>query len=407
MDKAMTNSFENPTHKLSTKSGRRVLHVFRAPVGGLFRHVYDLAKEQARLGMDVGILCDALTGGASDARFAELEKICTLGVTRVPMSRSFGRGDLAAYNSVKQHVQKMSPHIVHGHGAKGGAYVRLLPRDSKRSVFYTPHGGTLHFSWLSLSGALYLSLERMLRSRGDGIIFESAFSAKAYAKKIGKISGLSRIIPNGLSQADFEPLEKDEPQYDGVFIGELRKLKGVSSLIEAVAQINAQHSFRLAIVGAGADEEYFRECAKKAGIAHKIDFLGVQTAREAFSLGRMVIMPSLAESFPYVVLEAIASGRPLIATNVGGIPEIFGPHAGALVRPGDAGALKAAITNAMHNSSLTALRAGALTARASKHFAVGQMSDEICRFYRESAFQRQASNAASGHEISGLETIEA
>ena len=202
-------------------------------------------------------------------------------------------------------------------------------------------------------------------------------------------------------------LGEDAPQYDGVFIGELRKLKGVSVLIEACARINAVRPFRLAIVGLGADEQRFRACAKKAGIEDKIDFLGYRTAREAFSLGRIVIMPSHAESFPYVVLEAIASGRPLIATNVGGIPEIFGPHAGALVGPGDVGALHRAIAAAMNNPVLVGLRARALKARAQNRFSADKMTGEICRFYRDCRATRQAENPAHPHDISGLETIPA
>ena len=65
--------------------------------------------------------------------------------------------------------------------------------------------------------------------------------------------------------------------------------------------------------------------------------------REAFAGARAIVVPSRAESMPYVVLEAIAAGMPIIATRVGGIPEIFGPAADELVAPGDAAALARAI----------------------------------------------------------------
>ena len=66
-------------------------------------------------------------------------------------------------------------------------------------------------------------------------------------------------------------------------------------------------------------------------------------ARAAFALGRLLVAPSRAESLPYIILETAAAAVPLITTNVGGIPEIFGPQAGRLVPPGDAAALARAI----------------------------------------------------------------
>ena len=66
-------------------------------------------------------------------------------------------------------------------------------------------------------------------------------------------------------------------------------------------------------------------------------------ARDAFALGRLLVAPSRAESLPYIVLEAAAAAVPMITTNVGGIPEIFGPQAAGLVAPGDAAALARAI----------------------------------------------------------------
>ena len=89
-------------------------------------------------------------------------------------------------------------------------------------------------------------------------------------------------------------------------------------------------------------------------------------ARQAFALGRVLVVPSRAESLPYVVLEAAAAGMPLIATRVGGIPEIFGPHAGRLVPPDDAAALAAAIAQALDGPDETAAAAAALARRASR-----------------------------------------
>jgi glycosyltransferase involved in cell wall biosynthesis len=336
------------------------------------------------MGHHVGVICDSGTGGDTAKR--QLERLapwCGLGIMRVRMGRSLGPGDIVTMAKIGRHVARLSPQIIHGHGAKGGAYARLLPRAKGRAVLYTPHGGTLHYNWKSPAGALFLSLERYLMTRSDGILFESRFGESAYAQKIGAPQCPTRVTPNGLSQADFAPLRAGEPKYDAVFVGELRTLKGVSTLIEAVARISRDRPFRLGIAGTGPDEWRFRAHAAARGIETIVDFLGYQPAREMFAQTRTIIVPSLAESLPYVVLEAIASGRPVIATRVGGIPEIFGPQADALLPPGDAKALAQAIRAALETPELTKPCCAALQDRARKLFSASRMARDVTRFYAD------------------------
>src|ERR1700754_878806 len=141
-----------------------ILHVMRAPVGGLFRHVADLTRGQAARGHRVGLIADSSTGGAhAEATLAALSSELALGVTRVPMSRQLGTSDAAAVVHVTRRAAKVAAHVIHGHGAKGGAYARLarlpaLPGDgasSPRAIrAYTPHGGSLHYRWGTPAGIL-------------------------------------------------------------------------------------------------------------------------------------------------------------------------------------------------------------------------------------------------------------
>src|SRR3954469_2618739 len=90
-------AFSRHTNATSLGSPLRILHVFRAPVGGLFRHVVDVARAQIARGLDVGIFCDSSTGGARAAEaLEELRPGLTLGVTRIPMWRNPHPFDLAA-----------------------------------------------------------------------------------------------------------------------------------------------------------------------------------------------------------------------------------------------------------------------------------------------------------------------
>ena len=85
----------------------------------------------------------------------------------------------------------------------------------------------------------------------------------------------------------------------------------------------------------------------RLGLTDRVTLAGVQPARAMFARGRCAVVPSLAESLPYVVLEAAAARLPVISTRVGGIPEIFGPTAASLIPANDAGALRAAMTDVL------------------------------------------------------------
>src|SRR6202158_4926251 len=150
----------------------RILHVLRAPIGGLFRHVADLAEAQAARGHTVGLVLDSTTGGVEAERaLRRLAPAAKLGIRRVPMSRHLGFSDFNAMRFVAASRRESNADIVHGHGAKGGAYARLAETGALR--VYTPHGGTLHYSAASPLGLLYLNLERRLARPPHLVLFGS------------------------------------------------------------------------------------------------------------------------------------------------------------------------------------------------------------------------------------------
>ena len=97
---------------------------------------------------------------------------------------------------------------------------------------------------------------------------------------------------------------------------------------------------------------------------------------------------SRGDSMPYVVIEAAAAGIPMIAANVGGIPEIFGPHQGALFAPNSAGAMADAIETALDDPAATGERAKTLRERIFMHFSQKAMVEGVLASYGE-AFARR------------------
>ncbi len=126
----------------------RVIHVFRAPVGGLFRHVMDVARLQAARGCEVGLIADSSTGGErAERQLAELAPDLKLGLLRVPMHRNPHPSDWSVLAAIGRHLKTVQPDVLHGHGAKGGLYARLpsVLRQRPWITAYTPHGGSLNY----------------------------------------------------------------------------------------------------------------------------------------------------------------------------------------------------------------------------------------------------------------------
>ena len=365
----------------------RVVHLLRAPVGGLFRHVCDLAREQSACGFDVGIACDSLTGSAfADSALEALAEICRLGIHRIPIQRTPGWSDISATRAISRVVRDLSPGIIRGHGAKGAAYARLLAPKIGAKAVYTPHGGSLHYSYATLSGAVYLTLERVLKRRTDGVIFESEYARCSYLDNVGLLTCPHRVIHNGLYEREFSSPPRAEDAYDFVFIGELRTIKGIEVFLDAVARVAKHQEFSVLIVGQGDLESSVRSRISEPDMANHATWSpSIHPATEAFAKGRCIVTPSLAESLPYIVLECLAASVPLLTTRVGGIPEIFGPFHDRLLPPGDSQALASAMQAVLADPDGAQQRAEGLQAFVKQHFLLPQMVEATNSFYRDLA----------------------
>ena len=373
-----------------------IIHVFRAPVGGLFRHVADLVRGQIERGHRVGIIADSTTGNArSDEMFAEIVPHLALGLTRIPMRRPLSPLDAPAIWHVTQRIRETGADVIHGHGAKGGAYARLAVPGRKVVRAYTPHGGSLLLRHDNLSGRMYLTLERILLARRALYLFESAYSGEVFRNKIGKPNGIVRIIHNGVSEAEFQPVINVPDATDLVFIGEFRPVKGIEFLIDAIDALRRRDMRVTAtLVGGGPDEAKLRAYGEKLALQDAIRFAPVMPARSALTLGRVMVIPSLAESLPYVVLETAACGKPLITTRVGGIPEIYGPLSDTLIPAGNAEALAAAIERTLANPAVAGELAKELRQRVSASFSVNAMVDGVLSAYRQAMDEPAAVSAS-------------
>ncbi len=366
----------------------KIVHCFRSPVGGIFRHVRDLLKEQVSAGHEVGFICDSSTGGDYEDRlFESIKDDLALGLYRIPMARSISPKDPFTLLKVAKLIRQIRPDVVHSHSAKGGVYGRMAAKlatsaEQKAKAFYCPHGGAMHYDKASLKGRVFFAAERFLERYTDSLIFVSGYEQTAYAEKVGTATCPQAVVYNGLEDSEFEPVISAGNYADFLYIGMMRDLKGPDVFIEAfnLARLATGEDFTAVFVGDGADKPKYIQRIAELGLDDKISVYDAMPARQAFALADTVVVPSRAESLPYLVLEAIAACKPIVSTDVGGIHEIFYERRDELVDPDNAKALAEAMI-LMRNNKTRHQQASAYSIELKDRFSVKTMAAGIESVY--------------------------
>lgn len=359
----------------------RLLLCHQPTDGGVERHVRDLASGLVQHGYEPIVCSPAPPDGAPPG----YEHV-TLPVGRT-LNPVADAAALAALNGV---IRRYRPTLIHAHSSKAGALARLarLARPGT-PVIYTPHGYAFagYFEHRA-ERSLYRALERMLAPLACRVICVCQAEARN-AHSIGP-PGRVRMIHNGI---DPQPAARPDPQIaalgGGPVIGALTLLrpgKGLETLIDTAPRVLARHpDARFAIVGGGPDLEQLRARAAGLGVADAVSFLGPSTDPQA-TLGALDIFvhPSWAEAFPYVVLEAMAAGRPIVAADVGGVGEaVTHGQSGLLVAPRDSDALAGALNRLLAEQPLRERLARAARERLASTFTRERMVRQTAAVYEE------------------------
>ena len=363
----------------------RILHAVRAPVGGIIRHILDLAHGQADRGHEVGILADSLTGGErADKWLADIAPRLKLGVHRLAIRREPHPADVMALMRFARLVRQLRPDVLHGHGAKAGAFVRLTRACPDALRVYTPHGGSLHYSPDTLKGKFYARLEGALMNRTDLFLFESGFARDTYERFIGKPKCTVRCVFNGVSAVEFDPVVTNADATDFVYVGEFRHIKGADLLIDALARLHREgRKLSLTLCGDGEEMPKLQAQVQSLGLQNVIRFAGFNPARKGFAMGQVLVVPSRGDSMPYVVIEAAAAGIPMLASRVGGIPEIFGEYPTNLFSANDPVAMAQAMAHAHDDRQAMREQARLLKERVLMHFSQRAMVEGVVSAYGE------------------------
>ena len=381
---AIQSPSESVCSSIMTKS-LKIIHCFRSPVGGIFRHVRDLLGEQAKAGHQVGIICDSSTGGAyEDKLFEDIAPLLSLGLHRIPMVRSIAPRDIMALLKTTSLIKDLNPDVVHSHSAKGGVYGRMGAYLANKSIktFYCPHGGAMHYDAGSAKGKIFFAAERFLERTTSSLVFVSDYERNAYHEKVGTPRCPEAIVYNGISPEEFMPVQLEANAADFLYIGMKRDLKGPDIFLDAlkIARDKSGKELTAWFVGDGPDEAKYDEQIRQLSLQDCVQTRNAMPAREAFALADIVVVPSRAESLPYLVLEALAAQKPMVAVDVGGIPEIFDTRKDRLVPTENPEAMAEAMLK-LHENKERHTEAALMAEDLKRKFSLKTMSGDVESLY--------------------------
>lgn len=324
----------------------RVLHVtkkFPPVVGGDATAVSSLVRAQSRRGHEVHLLVYRSRGIEPTDRIHPVGPIQTPeGLDRVGIRRLRGMRAMRAW--VSDNLAALRPDIIHAHAVDVGAAVVEGAKRHGIPIALTCHGVWYpHRRRWSLAGRI----ERSLLGRGyDAITSVDRASVQAI-RDVGQTDAI--LVANGVDPDEFAvPRADDRLRY--LFVGRHVSQKGIDDLLEAAAMARKriEDGFVVELAGDGPERPRLERKARDLGLSGNVRFLGSLSRPhllEAYRRASIFVLPSRFEGFPLVILEAWAAGLPVIATSVGGIPDVCNEGNAVLVPPGEPEVLADALTS--------------------------------------------------------------
>ena len=338
----------------------KVIHILEATHGGTRRHILDLLPRQVAMGLECEIIYSPLRNPGFE-RDAEALRTHGIRATAVPMTTAPRAGiNGTALVALARDLRRGRPDLVHCHSTAAGLLGRLAATIAvpRTPVIYTPNCIAFGIALPRLSQRAARAFETLLAPGTAHYIAVGAREARYLKHTVARRRPVT-LIPNGVDLPDFDFVAAPEPNGHALSLppttfrvgcfGRLSRQKNQMALIEAWPAIRKQVAdARLLFVGSGPDEFALKQAATRLGVEGDVDWTGdLPEARPLYARCQVVVQPSLWEGCPYAVLEAMAARVPVVATRVGGVPDLLG--AGRTLANRSPGTIAAALL-ALHNS---------------------------------------------------------
>ena len=305
--------------------------------------------------------------------------------------------DIRAFFSLWRVLAEEKPTIVHAHTSKAGLLGRWAAKMAKTPIIvYTPHGHVFYGHFGSLASKVFLFLEKLGATITDHVIALTKGEEKDYISlSMYSPQNLTTIHSgvnieqymtsntNGFDKKNSLGLNPQDPIVGTV--GWLTPVKGPVHLFNAMIHVwEAFPKIQLLYVGKGPLIEDLKELVLNSGVSEKVKFLGWRSdVQEIIPIIDLFVLPSLNEGMGRVLVEAMASKRPIVASRVGGIIDLIkNGYNGLLVSPGDEQELAEAIIELMNNPE-RAKEMGKKGEILSRHFTVDNMIKKIDKLYSD------------------------
>ncbi len=374
----------------------RVLRLFsRLNIGGPSVHVILLTAGLRERGYETRLVVgrEAPAEGnllrMAEARGVRCVQVPALGREIRPFS------DTIALWQLYRMIRSFRPTIVHTHTAKAGVLGRVAARlAGVPMVVHTYHGHVLRGYFGPAKSAFFRALERSLAHVTDATVTVSAALRRELLEMRIAPAEKIHVVPLGLELARFaRPAARGALRGTAVpaeaplvgMVGRLVPIKDVPTFLAAAARVRtARPDARFAIVGDGELRKALERQTRDLGLAEAVTFHGWREDLEGvYADLDVVVNASRNEGTPVALIEAMAAGVPVVATRVGGTPDLLGDGArGRLVPPADPDALADAIVAALARSKEASARVEAARAYVMAHHSVERLLDDVDRLYR-------------------------
>ena len=374
----------------------KVLMALEGVLGGTLRHLDYLLRFAPRDEFDIHLAVSAWRAPHVREDFRRWAGD-GWSVHEIPMVREISPlSDAWALRELHALCRQERFHVVHTHCAKAGFLGRLAARMTGARTVHTPHVFPFSHDMSAVKRALYLRFERTAARWTDRFVLLSRYQLNLLLEAGLAEAQRAVIIPNGAGPEDFRcPSRREARRRLGLgageqvvlFAGRFRQQKGLDVLLEAARRLAGMKGLRVLVVGEGPLAFWLKSQVAALGLKEVVSVHGLASEMSLYYAAcDVVAMPSRAEGMPYVLLEAKAAERPVVATLVTGMEE-FIEHGrdGFLVAPDNAEALADALRQLLAQPQLLsgAGKEARRTFRQEWHAEVG--AQRVFDVYRELA----------------------